>query len=47
MTGYEFFQEYKGVTVGIYIYLQYNVGTIFPDGLQRSIKKGEEWNGYQ
>lgn len=47
ITGYEFFQEYKGVTVGIYTDLQYNVGTIFPDGLQRSIEKGEEWNGYQ
>ncbi len=46
-TGYEFFQKYNGVTVGVFTDLQYNVGTIFPDGAQRSIEKEEEWNGYQ
>lgn len=37
LSGYEKYSEYNGVTVGIYVDIEGNVGTIFPDENQRKV----------
>jgi len=46
VVGYNFYQEYDGVTVGVFADGERNIGTIFPDGMQREIE-GEGWDGYE
>lgn len=44
--GYNFYQEYDGVTVGVFTDGECNISTVFPDGLQRDIE-GDGWDGYE
>lgn len=44
--GYNFYQEYDGVTVGVFTDGERNISTVFPDGLQRDIE-GDGWDGYE
>ncbi len=44
--GYNFYQEYDGVTVGVFADEGRNINTIFPDGMQREIE-GDGWDGYE
>lgn len=37
ITGYKKYSKYKGLTVGVIADLEDNVGTIFPDTLQRKV----------
>ena len=46
IVGYEFYQEYNGVTVGVFADGGRNIKTIFPDGMQRNIR-GDDWDGYE
>ena len=43
---YEFYQEYDGVTVGVFADGERNINTVFPDALQRGVE-GDEWDGYE
>lgn len=44
--GYNFYQEYDGVTVGVFTDGERNISTVFPDELQREIE-GDGWDGYE
>lgn len=46
VVGYNFYQEYDGVTVGVFADGERNISTIFPDGMQREIE-GDGWDGYE
>lgn len=46
VVGYNFYQEYDGVTVGVFTDGEGNISTVFPDGLQRDIE-GDGWDGYE